>query len=234
MTWTRTRPGVRWRVVALIAILGTLSIGGPAQAQDRSPVPAVDLCVVTLDELNGITGLAFERMASGAVNCAYEGGPDDAPYLLDLHLEDPGYGFQVLEKPEDRMAGYPFTLGDGESRSLGDRLAWLGAHGLAVDMGGQVLVIQPVLVFAADPPDPGTFLVPVAELAVRACRRSSPPSPRRRSRWATSHPPPRVRAPDDHPPGRGRPARGGYSRPGTDAEQRRLAAGRLDPRRRGQ
>ena len=136
----------------------------PAQAQDLPPT--IDLCVVTVDEINGITGLAFERMASGPANCAYEGGPDEAPYLLDLATEDPGSGFMVFDEPSDRMAGYQFRLPGSVETSVGGRLAWLGADGLAVDMGGQVLVLTPVLVFAADPPDPLTFLAPLAELAV--------------------------------------------------------------------
>lgn len=145
--------------------LAALSVG-PASAQAPSPATAVDLCVATPEELNGITGLSFERMASGAANCAYEGGPDDAPYLLDLSTEDPGGGFIVFESADDRMIGYQFRLPDSVSTSVSGRVAWLGPDGLAVDMGGQVLLIQPVLVFATDPPDPLSFLVPVAELAV--------------------------------------------------------------------
>jgi hypothetical protein len=122
--------------------------------------------VVTLDELNGITGLAFEHMASGPANCAYEGGADDAPYLLDLSTEDPGSGFIVFESPSDRMIGYQFRLEDAVESTVGGRLAWLGTNGMAVDMGGQVLVLTPILVFATDSPDPLTFLPPVAELAV--------------------------------------------------------------------
>lgn len=148
--------------VALLAASGVST----ATAQSPSPAPTVDLCVVTLDELNGLTGLAFERMSSGAANCAFEGGPDDAPYLLDLHLEDPGHGFIVFDTPEDRMAGYQYTLDAAQQVDVAGRLGWLSPDTLAVDMGGQVLVLQPILVFAADPPDPATFLVPVAELAV--------------------------------------------------------------------
>ncbi|MET0773103.1 MAG: hypothetical protein ABWZ82_08475 [Candidatus Limnocylindrales bacterium] len=150
----------------LIALSLAAAVASPVSAQAPSPSAAIDLCAVTLDELNGITGLAFERMASGPANCAYEGGPDDAPYLLDLATEDPGNGFIAFESPGDRMAGYQFRLADSVETSVGDRLAWLGPGGIAVDMGGQVLVLTPVLVFAADAPDPLTFLVPVAELVV--------------------------------------------------------------------
>ena len=161
-----TRPRVG-RAAGLVAAAAMLAIAGPAQAQDPSPsTSAVDLCVVTLDELHSITGLAFERMASGATNCAYEGGPDDAPYLLDMSTEDPGGGFIVLETPSDRMIGYQFRLDDAVESTVGGRLAWLGTNGMAVDMGGRVLVLTPILVFATDPPDPLAFLPSVAELAV--------------------------------------------------------------------
>jgi hypothetical protein len=159
-------PGSWWRVPALGALLIVCMAGGEARAQAPSPQAPVDLCVVTLDELNRLTGLAFEHMASGPTNCAYEGGPDSAPYLLDLATEDPGNAFLVFDTPSDRMAGYQFRLRDSVETSVGGRLAWLGPDGLAVDMGGRVLVFSPILVFAADPPDPLAFLVPVAELAV--------------------------------------------------------------------
>jgi hypothetical protein len=157
---------VRRRVIALVIGAAVLATSAPVQAQAPSPPAAIDLCVVTPDELNGRTGLAFERLAQGPANCAYEGGPDDAPYLLDLSTEDPGNGFIVFETPGDRMIGYQFRLEDAVETSVGGRLAWLGTNGLAVDMGGQVLLLTPILVFATDPPDPLAFLPPVAELAV--------------------------------------------------------------------
>ena len=159
------------RFVALCQAAALLALGAPALAQapssaPPSPPPVPDLCVATIDEVDALTGMTFERMASGPANCAYEGGPDEAPYLLDLHLEDPGYGFQQFDDPSDRMAGYQFVIRGSEATTIGDRLAWLGPDGLAVDMGGQVLVVEPILVFVADPPDPLSFLPPLGELVV--------------------------------------------------------------------
>lgn len=151
---------------ALLACAALLAIGAPAAAQDPSVPPTPDLCVVTLDELGTITGLTFDRMAKGSSDCAYDGGPDEAPYLIVLRLEDPGNGFQQFDDPSDRMAGYQFTIRGSQETTVGDRLAWLGSDGLAVDMGGQVLVVEPILVFMTDPPDPLAFLPPLGELVV--------------------------------------------------------------------
>ncbi len=151
----------------MLSVCATLlAIGAPTAAQVPSAAPGPDLCVVTLDELDTLTGLTFDRFAGGAANCAYDGGSDEAPYLLDLRLEDPGRGFQQFDEPSDRMAGYQFTIPDSQETTIGGRLAWLGADGLAVDMGGQVLVVEPILVFVTDPPDPSSFLVPLGELVV--------------------------------------------------------------------
>jgi hypothetical protein len=149
---------------ALLGCAALLATAVPTVAQEPSTPPTPDLCVVTLDELGAIIGLTFDRMASGSSNCAYDGGPDEAPYLIDLRLEDPGNGFHQFDDPSDRMAGYQFTIRDSQETTVDDRLAWLGADGLAVDMGGQVLVVEPILVFATDAPDPLSFLPPLGEM----------------------------------------------------------------------
>lgn len=176
--WRRAgRAGMVPSRAAVLACAALFAMGAPVAAQDPSTPPTPDLCVVTLDELGTLTGLVFDRMARGTSDCAYEGGPDEAPYLLDLRFEDPGNGFQQFDDPSDRMAGYQFTIRDSQETTVGGRLAWLGAEGLAVDMGGQVLVVEPILVFATQPPDPLTFLPPLGELVVERLPEDIPAVP---------------------------------------------------------
>lgn len=147
-------------------ILGfLLLLGAPAGAQSPAPSGvAGDLCLVTLDELNELSGLHFVRTAAGPLNCTYDGDPAEDLYTLDLRLVPPDD--PAAAPPEDGLQMARIWFPDGHDTTIGGFPAWEGPDGLWVDVGDDLLVVQPILFFMADPPDPGDFLGPVAELAV--------------------------------------------------------------------
>jgi hypothetical protein len=142
--------------------------GGATVAQSPSPeiAPAGPLCLLGLDELNQLTGLQFVSTASGETNCTYESDLALDTFMIDLRIEDAD-----LSIPDDGLALIRMVFDDGRETSVGGFPAWESAHGMWTDLGGgDVFVVQPILFFTADPPDPASFLAPVAQLAVSRLR----------------------------------------------------------------
>jgi hypothetical protein len=154
------------RAVACFGVL--LLVGAPVTAQSPSP-PAGDasagtVCVLGLDELNGLTGLRFASMHAGPTNCTYDSDPADDLYTLDLRVVGPDP--TVTEPIEDGLWLVRIDEDDGHETTVGGFPAWESPEGVWVDIGEDVFVVQPILFFMTDPPDPGTFLAAVAELAL--------------------------------------------------------------------
>lgn len=143
-----------------------LLVGAPVGAQSPGPSGSADgaLCLVTLDELNELSGLHFVRSAAGPLNCTYDSDPAEDLYTLDLRLVPPDD--PAMEPPEDGLLMARIWYPEGRDTTVGDLPAWESADGIWVDVGDDVFVAQPILFFMADPPDPGEFLGPLAELAV--------------------------------------------------------------------
>jgi hypothetical protein len=157
------------RAVACAALVGVLAVL-PVAAQ--GPDPGVSpgsastdaVCPLTLDELNELTGLRFVSTAPGPSNCTYDSDIAEDPYTLDIRVVAPDP--TAVEQPEDRLLFVRILNPDGTDTSIGERPAWVSPDGVWVDIGDEVLVVQPILFLMADPPDATAFLVPVAELAL--------------------------------------------------------------------
>jgi hypothetical protein len=156
----------RFRLSALpaAAVLVALLAFGPAVAA-QSPSPAAGrLCLVTIDELNALTGLSFVSMAAGDSNCTYDSDPAADLYTIDIRIQPPDP--TALEIPEDSLIVTRMGYSNGRDITVGGFPAWLSPEGVWVDIGLDVLAIQPILLFATDPPAAETFLPQVAELAL--------------------------------------------------------------------
>lgn len=150
-------------IVTLLAIASTpVAAQGPA-ASPEGPAP-VDLCLVSLDELNELSGLRFVSTAAGPSNCTYDSDPAEALYTLDLRIEGPDP--TATQPMEDGLLIVRIDYDDGHDTTVAGLPAWESPDGIWVDVGDDVLAIQPILFFMTDPPDPASFLAPVAELAV--------------------------------------------------------------------
>ncbi len=156
------------RRYALVIVALRVSLGAPAAGQSPGTAPGGtptgDLCLVSLEELNELTGLRFVSTAAGPSNCTYDSDPGEAFYTLDVRIEpdDP----TAVEPIEDGLLLVRFDYDDGRDTTVAGLPAWESRDGIWVDVGDEVLVVQPILFFMAEPPDPTSFLVPIAELAV--------------------------------------------------------------------
>lgn len=168
--------GVLVRRAAWLGLALVLVSGAPAVAQSPDPgpggSPAAALCLVSLDELNELSGLRFVSTAAGPSNCTYDSDPAEALYTLDLRIEaaDP----TAVEPMEDGLWFVRFDFEGGHDTTVAGLPAWEADDGIWVDIGADVFVAQPILLFMSDPPDPATFLSPLAELAVSRLPGTSP------------------------------------------------------------
>jgi hypothetical protein len=134
----------------------TLALTGPGAAVAGTvPSPAEPLCLLTTDELNGITGLDFERVASGERNCSYAGGVPAAPYSIDFSLPD-----------TDLLTVSAVYSSGGEDTTITGLPGWLSDDGIWVDFGDRILAVLPVFFFADDTPRPRDVLPEIAAMAV--------------------------------------------------------------------
>lgn len=153
----------RWVGVVMVLLM---SLAVPVGAQSPVPSGPADgaLCLVTLDELNGLSGLRFVRTASGPLNCTYDSDPAEDLYTLDLRLVPPDD--TAVAPPEDGLLIARIWYPAGQDTTIGGFPAWESPDGVWVDVGDDVLVAQPILFFMTDPPEATGFLAPLAELAV--------------------------------------------------------------------
>lgn len=158
--------GLVIRRSASVMLGALLLVGAPVVAQSPRPGGLIDaaLCLVTVDELNELSGLHFVRTATGPLNCTYDSDPTEDLYTLDLRLVPPDD--TAVAPPEDGLQAARIWYPEGQDTTIGDLPAWESPDGVWVDVGDDLLVIQPILFFMADPPDPSAFLGPLAELAV--------------------------------------------------------------------
>ena len=103
-------------------------------------------------------------MAAGDHNCSYDSDPALDLYTIDVRIEGPDP--TAVTPLEDGLLIHRFDYPDGRDTTVGGYPAWETEDGLWVDIGDDVLVVQPILFFATDPPSALTFLAPVAELAL--------------------------------------------------------------------
>lgn len=156
------------RSVSILVVLSLLTVGASARAQrpSASPgtTPARDLCLVSLEELTELTGLRFVSTAAGPSSCTYDSDIVDDLYTLDIRVApaDP----TAVEPPEDSLLMVRIQNPDGTDTTVGERAAWVSPDGVWVDLGDEVLVVQPILFLMSEPVDATTFLVPLAELAL--------------------------------------------------------------------
>lgn len=151
-------------LAACLAALGAAAAPAVAQGPAASAPPAGVMCLVTIDELNELTGLRFVRTATGPWNCTYDGDPAEALVTLDLRLVPPD---ETVSAPvEDGLLIVRTQYPDGRDLTIAGYPAWESRDGVWVDVGEGVFVAQPILFFMADPPDATAFLVPLVELAL--------------------------------------------------------------------
>lgn len=157
---------VRRYALVIVTLLVMVSAPAAAQSPAVSPEgrPSIGPCLVSLEELNELSGLRFVSTAAGPSNCTYDSDPAEAFYTLDLRIEPPDP--TAVEPIEDGLLLVRFDYDDGHDTSVAGLPAWESHDGIWVDIGAEVLVVQPVLFFMPDPPDPTRFLGPIAELAV--------------------------------------------------------------------
>ncbi len=155
------------RSTSIVVVLLLVLTGTPVSAQGPSASPAGsagDMCLLSLEELNELTGLRFVSTATGPTNCTYDSDIADDLYTLDLRVVAPDP--TAVEPPEDGLLVVRMQQPDGTDTTIGGWPAWVSQDGLWVDIGDDVFVVQPILFLMADPADATGFLVPVAELAL--------------------------------------------------------------------
>lgn len=156
----------RRRAPILVAMLCMLGVPASAQGPSAPPGSGVpdDMCLVSLAELNELSGLDFVSVAGGPTNCTYDSDPDEDLYTIDLRVElaDP----LAAQPLEDGLWLVRVDEEEGHEVTVGGLPAWVSPNGLWVDIGADVFVAQPILFFMTDPPDPEAFLPGVGELAV--------------------------------------------------------------------
>jgi hypothetical protein len=161
------RGDIVWIVVAQEPALSEilLALGVPVTDPLPNPSPSTsdDLCLLSLEELNDITGLRFATMAAGTANCSYDSDPADDLYTIDLRVEDQDPTAQDMG---DGLILVRMQYPDGTDTVVARFPAWESPNGLWVNIGEDLFVVQPILFFATDPPSARTFLVPIAELAL--------------------------------------------------------------------
>jgi hypothetical protein len=118
------------------------------------------MCLLTLDELNDITGLAFIARSGGETNCTYDSDTTIDPYSLDLSLQtrDP-----TQTAGDDLMSA---RLSPGQDVTVAGFPGWENPYVLTVDVGDRLLVVQPTFFFSGSPPPPSDVMAPIAEIAM--------------------------------------------------------------------
>jgi hypothetical protein len=138
-------------LVVLVPLVALSAATVRAQADDAS-----SMCLLTLDELNDASGLAFVTSDEARGACSYASDPAIDMYALDLRIDTDdstldGIRFQYDRGGRDTtVAGFP---------------AWSSDDGLFVDLGERLLVVQPIFFLAASELDPVAAQEAVAELA---------------------------------------------------------------------
>lgn len=138
--------------IAGLAMVLTMTAVAPTSAQDDAPA---SMCVLALDELNDVTGLAFTSTEESRGSCTYASDPAVDLYALDLRV-DPDGSLDVVRFQYDR---------GGEDTTVDGLPAWSSDDGLFVDIGGRLLVVQPVFFFSGAAPDPVAVQAVIAALA---------------------------------------------------------------------
>lgn len=139
-----------------LAWLAAARLAPPATRPGR-PGP---LCLLSIEELNEITGLAFGTLTGGDSNCAYDSETLDDPYTLDLGLEE--------RDPTQRIGDDLVTarLSPGQEVTVGGFPAWQNPYMLTVDVGERLFVVRPIFLFSSSTPPPTDVMLPIAEMAI--------------------------------------------------------------------
>ncbi len=155
---------VRWSLPAVLLALACVS--WTASAQEASPgteAAGPALCVLSVDEVSELVGLPLVALVEGPANCTYDADPAVMLATLDVRLEPPEPLIQGDDLLEWIRSDYPEG---GRDLTVAGFPAWEADEGLWVDLGDQVFVVQPILFFLDEPPDAGSFMVPIAELVL--------------------------------------------------------------------
>lgn len=150
-------PAGRRATLAIAPLLVTLSgaVGAPAWAQDAPDDERASLCVLTLDEVRDATGLPFATAAEARGACTYASDPSVDMLALDLRID-----------PEGDLENVRFSYDrGGRDTTVAGFPAWSSEDGLFVDVGGRLLVVQPVFFLSDAASDPVAAQVAIAELA---------------------------------------------------------------------
>lgn len=158
------------RVGAALSLLLAVALATPsAPAAAQSPAPVGGdgpLCVIPIAELVELTGLRFVSRAAGEANCAYDGDVSAGDvFTLDIRLEPSDPTIETGGEDDLWFTRFDFEAG-GRDVTVGGFPAWEADEGLWVDLGEDVLVIQPLLFFLDAAPAAQAFLVPIAELVL--------------------------------------------------------------------
>jgi hypothetical protein len=141
------------RIALIVAGLVALSAASVrAQADD----PA-SMCLLTLEELNDVSGLAFVTSDEARGACTYLSDPAVDTYALDLRVDADDAALDAVRFQYDR---------GGRETSVADFPAWSSDDGLFVDLGERLFMVQPIFFMAASELDPVRVQQAVAELAV--------------------------------------------------------------------
>jgi hypothetical protein len=148
-------PHAQRRTASLIVLVLAAFVWAPVTVV-RAQSDEVSMCLLTLDEVREATGLPFTTSADARGACTYATDPAVDMLALDLRI--------------DRDAGldsvrFAFERG-GRDTTVADLPTWSSQDGLFVEIGGHLLVVQPVLFLSDTPADPVTVQEAVAELAV--------------------------------------------------------------------
>jgi hypothetical protein len=136
-----------------------------AAARVASPAAAVDepgpVCLLSLEELNEVTGLEFVTRVGGETNCTYDSDTTVAqPYSLDLSLR----GRDPTGTVDDDLL--VARLSPGQDVTVAGFPAWESEYVLSVDVGDRLFVVQPTFLFSSSAPAPSEVMVAIAALAV--------------------------------------------------------------------
>jgi hypothetical protein len=149
-------------VVLLALLCASASVSGQ-EASPGAEATGPSLCVLSVEEVSELVGLPLVAMVEGPTNCTYDADPAVMLATLDVRLEPPEpllHGGDLLEWIRSDFAE------GGRELTVAGFPAWEAGEGLWVDLGDQVLVVQPILFFLDDPPDARSFMAPIGELVL--------------------------------------------------------------------
>ena len=145
------RPSVIAAAAVLACALGITNGAGVA-AQAEAPT---SMCLLSVDELNELSGLSFASSDEASGACSYMSDPSVDMYALDLRISTEssldGIRFQYERGgQETTVAGFP---------------AWSSDDGLFVDVGERLFVVQPIFFLSESATDPVAVQAAVGERA---------------------------------------------------------------------